>query len=294
MYFRRRPPNPSVKVANLEYAIPHNEAEPRNILEKIVWEKDREVEIARKKISLAKLKSEISKLPKSKNFLDALYKAPTFPAVIAEVKKASPSRGLIRKDFDPVAIAKAYNEGGASCISVLTDKTFFQGGFNVLINVRKAVDLPILCKDFILSPYQIYQARTAGADAILLIAAILTDQDLLYLNKVANSLDLTVLVEVHNSKEFERVLNIGTFPLVGINNRDLTTFQTDIQVTNNLLKKYKSQIEEQGILLVSESGLFTRDDLINVNSAGAGAVLIGEALMRKDDIKSGLKELLGK
>ena len=227
MDIRRRPPNPSVQVAHLEYAIPHEDAEPRHILEKIVWEKDREVETARQRMPLDQLKSKVAQLPAPRDFLAALRQAAVKPAVIAEVKKASPSKGVIREDFDPVAIAKAYAAGGASCLSVLTDKQFFQGGFEVLVDVRAAVDVPLLCKDFILTPYQLYQARAAGADAALLIAAILTDQDLSYLSKVAATLGLTVLVEVHDSEELERVLNLGGFPLIGINNRDLTSFDTD-------------------------------------------------------------------
>ena len=178
MEIRRRPPNPKVKVAHLEYAIPHEESEPRNILEKIVWEKDREVASARDRVSLDQLKNQVAELPPTRDFLAALKAACRKPAVIAEVKKASPSKGVIREDFDPEAIAQGYAAGGASCLSVLTDKPFFQGGFEVLVQVRQVVDLPLLCKDFILTPYQLYQARAAGADAALLIAAILTDHPL--------------------------------------------------------------------------------------------------------------------
>lgn len=291
MNIRRRPPNPSIKVATLEYAIPHSDSDPRNILEKIVWEKDREVEIARQRVPLEQLKSQITTLPRPRNFLASLRKVSSLPAVIAEVKKASPSKGVIREDFDPVAIAKAYQEGGASCLSVLTDKTFFQGGFDVLVEVRKTVDLPILCKDFVLMPYQLYQARVAGADAVLLIAAILSDQDLSYLRKVAFSLGLTVLVEVHDSFELERILKIGSFPLIGINNRDLTTFQTNIETTEILARQYKTQLIEQGSLLVSESGLCSRSDLDRVLEVGIQAVLVGESLMRQDDICAGLRQL---
>ncbi|MFM7435562.1 MAG: indole-3-glycerol phosphate synthase TrpC, partial [Vulcanococcus sp.] len=208
MEIRRRPPNPKVKVAHLEYAIPHEEAEPRNILEKIVWEKDREVTAARDRVPLDQLKRQVSELPAPRDFVAALRAACRKPAVIAEVKKASPSKGVIREDFDPEAIARGYAAGGASCLSVLTDKPFFQGGFDVLVQVRQVVELPLLCKDFILSPYQLYQARAAGADAALLIAAILTDQDLAYLLKVARGLGLAVLVEVHDGAEMERVLQL--------------------------------------------------------------------------------------
>ena len=293
MQIRRRPPNPKVKVAHLEYAIPHEEGEPRNILEKIVWEKDREVAIARERMPLEQLKAKVAALPPARDFLAALRGAAIKPAVIAEVKKASPSKGVIREDFDPVAIAKAYASGGASCLSVLTDKSFFQGGFDVLVEVRDAVDLPLLCKDFILTPYQLYQARAAGADAALLIAAILTDQDLAYLNKVAKALGLTVLVEVHDAEELERVLNLGGFPLIGINNRDLTSFETDLATTERLMEQFASRLAEQGALLVSESGLFLRSDLDRVQTAGAGAVLVGEALMRQADVEAGLRSLIG-
>lgn len=292
MQIRRRPPNPKVKVAHLEYAIPHEDGEPRNILEKIVWEKDREVAIARERMPLEQLKAKVAQLPPPRDFLAALRQASVKPAVIAEVKKASPSKGVIRENFDPVAIAKAYAAGGASCLSVLTDKQFFQGGFEVLVDVRDAVDLPLLCKDFILTPYQLYQARAAGADAALLIAAILTDQDLAYLNKVAKALGLTVLVEVHDAEELQRVINLGGFPLIGINNRDLTSFETDLATTEQLMEQFASHLAAQDVLLVSESGLFLRRDLDRVQKAGAGAVLVGEALMRQDNVESGLRTLI--
>jgi indole-3-glycerol phosphate synthase len=213
--------------------------------------------------------------------------------VIAEVKKASPSKGVIREDFDPVAIARGYAAGGASCLSVLTDKKFFQGGFEVLVDVRGAVELPLLCKDFILTPYQLYQARAAGADAALLIAAILTDQDLAYLQKVARALGLAVLVEVHDAPELERVLALEGFDLIGINNRDLSTFTVDLATTEQLMATYGSQVRAKGALLVSESGLFSRDDLDRVVSAGADAVLVGEALMRQVDVTAALETLIG-
>ncbi len=294
MEIRRRPPNPSVKVANLEYAIPHPDSKPRNILEEIVWEKDIEVEIARKKVSLEDLKKKIKDLPKTKDFVEALRNSKSKPALISEIKKASPSKGIIREDFDAKMIGKIYQEGGANCISVLTDKKFFQGGFDVLVEVRKEVEIPILCKDFILYPYQLYQARAAGADAALLIAAILSDSDLKYLSKVAKNLGLTTLVEVHDSQEFERVLNISKFKLIGINNRNLMSFKTDLEVTKNLAGKFSNRIKERSITLVSESGLFTREDLALVNSYGADAVLVGESLMSQKDILYGVKKLTGK
>ena len=293
MEIRRRPPNPKVKVAHLEYAIPHEESEPRNILEKIVWEKDREVASARDRVTLEQLKKQVAELPATRDFLAALKAACRKPAVIAEVKKASPSKGVIREDFDPVAIAQGYAAGGASCLSVLTDKQFFQGGFEVLVQVRQVVDLPLLCKDFILSPYQLYQARAAGADAALLIAAILTDADMAYLLKVARALGLTVLVEVHDAAELERVLALDGVQLIGINNRNLATFDTDLATTEQRTEKYGEQIRGKGCLLVSESGLFSRDDLDRVQSAGADAVLVGESLMRQPDVTAALEALIG-
>jgi indole-3-glycerol phosphate synthase len=240
-------------------------------------------------------------LPSCRDFLAALRASCRKPAVIAEVKKASPSKGVIREDFDPVAIAQGYAAGGASCLSVLTDKQFFQGGFEVLVDVRQAVELPLLCKDFILSPYQLYQARAAGADAALLIAAILEDQDISYLHKAARSLGLAVLIEVHDGAELARVLALplwqqggaGSHTLIGINNRDLSTFAVDLATTEALSAQFAEPIRERGALLVSESGLFTRDDLDRVQSAGADAVLVGESLMRQDDVTSALETLIG-
>ena len=293
MEIRRRPPNPKVKVAFLEYAIPHEEAEPRNILEKIVWEKDREVSAARDRVPLDQLKRQVDALPAPRDFVAALRAACRKPAVIAEVKKASPSKGVIREDFDPEAIARGYADGGASCLSVLTDKAFFQGGFEVLVQVREAVDLPLLCKDFILSPYQLYQARAAGADAALLIAAILTDSDLAYLLKVARNRALAVLVEVHDAEEMERVLALEGVELIGINNRDLSTFAVDLATTEQLMQRFGAGVRERGALLVSESGLFTRGDLDRAVEAGADAVLVGEALMRQSDVTAALETLIG-
>jgi indole-3-glycerol phosphate synthase len=281
-----------VKVAHLEYAIPHEESEPRNILEKIVWEKDREVTSARDRVSLDQLKKQVAELPATRDFLAALKAACRKPAVIAEVKKASPSKGVIREDFDPVAIAQGYAAGGASCLSVLTDKQFFQGGFEVLVQVRQVVELPLLCKDFILTPYQLYQARAAGADAALLIAAILTDADMAYLLKVARALGLTVLVEVHDADELERVLALEGVQLIGINNRDLATFHTDLATTEQLMERYGDPIRAKGCLLVSESGLVSRDDLDRVQNAGADAVLVGESLMRQPDVTAALDALI--
>ncbi|MEB3200323.1 MAG: indole-3-glycerol phosphate synthase TrpC [Synechococcaceae cyanobacterium] len=298
MQIRRRPPNPSVKVAHLEYGIPHPDEKPRHILEEIVWEKEREVASARERVPLDQLQRQIAELPPPRDFLAAVRASCRKPAVIAEIKKASPSKGVIRPDFDPVAIARDYAAGGASCVSVLTDRSFFQGGFDVLVAVREAVELPLLCKDFILSPYQLVQARAAGADAALLIAAILSDQDLSYLHKVARGLGLAVLVEVHDAEELERVLALPSLVesgqvLIGINNRDLTSFQVDLATSEALGQRFGERIRATGCPLVSESGLFNRDDLDRVQSAGADAVLVGEALMRQQDVRAALETLIG-
>ncbi|MCT0209807.1 MAG: indole-3-glycerol phosphate synthase TrpC [Cyanobium sp.] len=300
MEIRRRPPNPPVKVANLQFGISHPEQEPQHILERIVWEKDREVAAARERVPLETLQRQLRDLPPTRDFVAALRASCRKPAVIAEIKKASPSKGVIRADFDPVAIARGYAAGGASCLSVLTDKRFFQGGFEVLVEVRQVVDLPLLCKDFILSPYQLHQARAAGADAALLIAAILTDQDVVYLMKVARALGLAVLVEVHDADELERMLRLPVWSepitaahtLIGINNRDLTSFHTDLATTEQLMVRFGDQVRQRGALLVSESGLFSRDDLDRVQSAGADAVLVGEALMRQPDVTAALEQLI--
>jgi indole-3-glycerol phosphate synthase len=251
------------------------------------------VAASRERLSLQKLQQQVADLPATRDFLAALRASCRKPAVIAEVKKASPSKGVIREDFDPEAIARAYAAGGASCLSVLTDKAFFQGGFEVLVQVRQVVDLPLLCKDFILSPYQLYQARAAGADAALLIAAILSDQDMAYLLKVARSLGLAVLVEVHDAAELDRVLALGGVDLIGINNRNLATFHTDLAVTEQLTASHGERVRAKGCLLVSESGLFSRDDLDRVQGAGADAVLVGESLMRQADVTAALETLIG-
>ena len=292
MQIRRKPPSPKVRVSYLEYGVPLPDEKPQHILEEIVWAKDREITIARERVPLAKLKEQVALLPAPLDFVAALKAACLKPAVIAEIKKASPSKGVIRENFDPVAIAKEYASAGASCISVLTDKQFFQGGFDVLVQVREVVNLPLLCKEFILSPYQLYQARAAGADAVLLIAAILSDQDLAYLLKAAKALQLAVLLEVHNAEELERALTFDWVQLIGINNRDLANFHTDLATIEELTAIYGSQIRAKGCLLVSESGLFSRDDLDRVQAAGADAVLVGEALMRQEDVELGLQNLI--
>jgi indole-3-glycerol phosphate synthase len=210
------------------------------------------------------------------------------PALIAEVKKASPSKGVIRPDFDPVAIAKAYHAGGASCLSVLTDTTYFQGDLSYLAAIRAAVPLPLLRKDFLIDTAQIYEARIAGADAILLIvAAIPSAARLAELRHVAESLGMDALVEVHDRAELEIAVESGA-TLVGVNNRDLKTFEVRLETTEELLPHFPS-----GAVAVAESGIFTSEDVRRLGQAGASAVLVGESLMREADVASATRRLLG-
>jgi indole-3-glycerol phosphate synthase len=292
MEIRRRPPNRAVAVQELRYQIVTPDAEPRNILEEIVWHKEAEVDQMRERQPLVELQRLIANVPPPRDFVAALKSAEKKPAIIAEVKKASPSKGVLREDFDPVAIAQAYENGGASCISVLTDSKFFQGGFENLASIRQAVDLPLLCKEFIIYPYQIYLARSKGADAILLIAAILSNQDLQYFVKIAQALKMTVLIEVHTLEELDRVLALEQINLVGINNRNLKDFSVDLQLTCELLASRGQQLKERDIVVVSESGLHTPDDLHLVAKAGATGVLMGESLVKQPNPETAIKSLV--
>ena len=291
MEIRRINPNPQVNTGEVVYQskIPNTEAQ--HILEKIVWHKEVEVAKMRDRLPLAKLRQQVATVEPTKDFLAALRNGKTNPALIAEVKKASPSKGIIRADFNPAAIAKAYEDGGASCLSVLTDSKFFQGSFDNLNLVRQTVDLPLLCKEFIIYPYQIYFARAKGADAVLLIAAILKDQDLKYFVKIVQSLGMTPLIEVHTLAELDRVLAIDGVSLVGINNRNLQNFTVSLSTTKDILEARKEVLKGRNILVVSESGLHTAEDLNFVKDAGAGAVLIGESLVKQSDIPAAIKNL---
>ena len=283
MLIRRRPPSKPVDLLNLRYEVALPDSAPQNILEEIVWHKEKEIDQRREKLPLSDLKRQVEKAPVSRDFVGALRSGKTSPALIAEVKKASPSKGVIREDFDPVAIARSYQEGGATCLSVLTDAKFFQGSFENLAHVRNAVDLPLLCKEFIIYPYQIYLARIYGADAVLLIAAILSDRDLQYFVKIAKVLQMTPLIEVHSLAELDRVLEIEGVTIVGINNRNLEDFSVDLQTTCQLLEARGQILQARGILVVSESGLHSPADLKQVSDAGAAAVLIGESLVKQPE-----------
>lgn len=267
---------------------------PRHILEEIVLHKKQEVTQMRLDLPLAEVQQQVKDAPEVRDFLQALQNNSHCPSLIAEVKKASPSKGIIREYFDAVNIAQAYERGGAACLSVLTDNKFFQGSFDNLRKVRKSVELPLLCKEFIIDLYQIYLARTAGADAVLLIAAILSDVQLKDFLRVIHSLKMTALVEVHTDKELDRVLRLSDIKLVGINNRNLKKFTVDLATTEQLISQRKSQLQSFGITVVSESGIYTPEDLTFVNQAGARAVLVGESLVKQPDIEEAVRKLLGK
>jgi indole-3-glycerol phosphate synthase len=271
---------------------------PRNILEKIIWDKEIEVAEGLARNPLKEVIESAVKAPPTRDFYGALaaaYKRNGVPALIAEVKKASPSRGVIRENFDPVEIAQAYEKHGAACLSILTDEKYFQGSFENLRKVRKAgVKCPLLCKEFVIDEWQIYYARSIGADAVLLIAAVLTDMDLKYLLRICKELGLTALIEVHDENEMERVLRIDDVQLIGINNRSLETFIVDTSNTKTLLEKHGNAIREKGILVVGESGLFNPDDVAYVQNAGVSAVLVGESLVKQEDPGRAIAGLFGK
>jgi indole-3-glycerol phosphate synthase len=256
------------------------------ILDRIVETKLREIDAARRAIPDADLERRVAGLPKARDFTRAVRR-PGWITVIAEVKKASPSAGVIRADFDPVVIARAYEEHGAAAISVLTDVEYFQGSLAYLTAVRAAVGCPVLRKDFVLDRYQLLEARVAGADAVLLIAECLPGDRLAALQRDAVALGLHTLVELHDADQLPRVLDSGA-PVIGINNRDLRTFATRLEHTLELLPKIPADRT-----VVSESGIATHDDLVRLGSAGARAVLVGESLMRADDIGAALDALRG-
>jgi len=248
---------------------------------------DRILEVKRREISVAK-----ARLPDPRgegpvrDFVAALRKRQ--PAVIAEIKKASPSRGVLRSAFDPAAIARSYERSGAACMSVLTDKEFFQGSADDLKVARAACGLPALRKDFVIDPWQVRESRALGADCILLIAACLSRAEMLELEKVAHSLGMAVLVEVHDGDELEKAAALKT-PLLGINNRNLKTFETKLETTERL-----APMIPRDRIVVGESGLFTPADLARLEKAGVTTFLIGESLMRQKDVSTATKALLAR
>jgi indole-3-glycerol phosphate synthase len=258
-----------------------------DILNRILARKVEEIAERSARLPLAELRARVADQPDTRGFAAALESCVEAgrAAVIAEIKKASPSKGVIRADFDPVAIAQSYQRGGASCLSVLTDVDFFQGADAYLQQVRAACGLPLLRKDFTIDAYQVYEARVIGADCILLIAAALDDETLMDLALLAADLDLDVLVEVHDGDELERALEIPA-PLIGINNRNLRSFEVSLETSVNLRRKVPAER-----LLVSESGIATREDVAHLRTAGIHAFLVGEAFMRATDPGSELQRL---
>jgi indole-3-glycerol phosphate synthase len=258
-------------------------------LDKIVAVKHQEVAAAMKRKSLELVRADAQSRVLTRDFVGALRAkiAAGKPAVIAEIKKASPSKGVIREDFIPADIAQSYAECGAACLSVLTDTQFFQGQIDYLKQARASCQLPVLRKDFMVDAYQIYESRAMGADCILLIAACLNDAQMADFEAIACSLDMAVLVEVHDQAELERALKLKT-PLVGINNRNLQTFEVSLDTTLTL----RTQVPPDR-LLVTESGIVTRDDVLRMGAAGVNAFLVGEAFMRAPDPGEALAALFG-
>jgi indole-3-glycerol phosphate synthase len=265
-----------------------------NILVQIIRDKVQEVQARKKEISIESLQDKAATMPKCRNFYKAVTKInPRGLNVIAEVKKASPSAGVIRENFDAVAIAQTYEQCGADAISVLTDEKYFQGKLEYLTAVKEAVSVPVLRKDFIIDPYQVYEARAAGADAILLITEAMPTGLLMDLLILANELTLTVLLESHDADTLLKVRSLLDFPqkhyvVLGINNRNLSTMKVDINTTSRL-----AEFVDDKRQLVAESGIKTRQDVEKFIRIGVGAVLIGQTLCESPDIKAKFIELFG-
>ena len=258
-----------------------------DILDKIVAVKHQEVAAAKTRKSLEVVRADAESRVLTRDFVGALRAqiAAGKPAVIAEIKKASPSKGVLRADFIPADIAQAYADSGAACLSVLTDVQFFQGSVDYLKQARASCQLPVLRKDFMVDPYQIYESRAMGADCILLIASCLNDTQMAEFEAIARNLDMAVLVEVHDAAELDRALKLKT-PLIGINNRNLQTFEVSLDTTLSL----KSRVPADR-LLVTESGIHSRDDVLRMGAAGVNAFLVGEAFMRAPDPGTALADL---
>ena len=260
-----------------------------DILDKIVAVKHQEVAAAQKRKPLDVVRADAESRILTRDFVGAMRAkiSAGLPAVIAEVKKASPSKGVLRADFIPADIAQSYAEFGAACLSVLTDVQFFQGGVDYLKQARASCQLPVLRKDFMVDAYQIYESRAMGAEAVLLIAACLDDAQMRDFEAIARGLDMAVLVEVHDQAELERALKLKT-PLIGINNRNLKTFEVSLDTTLAL----RSLVGADRIV-VTESGIQTRDDVLRMGAAGVNAFLVGEAFMRADEPGQALAQLFG-
>ncbi|MDA1190697.1 MAG: indole-3-glycerol phosphate synthase TrpC [Candidatus Poribacteria bacterium] len=260
------------------------------ILDRIVETKRAELARDKSETPLAELKARARDLPPPRDFAAALRRDGRGDGairLIAEVKKASPSKGVIREDFHPVSIAKEYAASSADAISCLTDEQYFQGHLSYLTAIRREIALPILRKDFTIDPYHVWQARVAGADAVLLIAAILSDETMRELRDCATELGLSALVEVHDDAELDRALALNA-RIIGVNNRNLHTFETALNTTFALRKRVPKEI-----VFVSESGIHTREDVSRLEAAGVDAMLVGESLMRSDSIGAKIAELRG-
>ena len=262
------------------------------IIQEIVWQKKLEVAQIQKDMSWASLQRQLTAAPTVRDFFTALQLSIYKPSLIAEVKKATLYHSVIRPDFDPVTIAQAYKKGGASCVSVVTDQKFFHGGFDHLRAIRYRVGIPLLCKDFIIDPCQIYLARSAGADAILLIAAILTDKQLQNFLRVIHYLGMNAVIQVHNLNDLDRVLALEDVRIVSIDNQSLSDFNININTTQELLATRRSQLQNLGILVISESGIETPDDLSFVAEIGVQTVIIGESLLKENDLEVAVRNLL--
>ncbi len=264
----------------------HHDRTP-TILRKIVDRKWAEIDERKSGLSQADVKAQAGDQPPARGFARAMGEAMAQqrPAVIAEIKKASPSKGVLRDPFDPPAIAESYERGGASCLSVLTDRDFFQGHEDYLIAARKACSLPVIRKDFMVAPYQVYESRVIGADCILLIAACLTRDQMQELEGIAHEIGLDVLVEVHNGEELDDALTLST-PLVGINNRNLHTFELSLETTFELHQRIP-----EDRLTVTESGILTREDVLAMTGRDIYGFLVGESFMRAEEPGQKLQEL---
>lgn len=258
-----------------------------DILDKIIATKREEVTAAKSATPVTALREQIAGMPPTRGFNQRLHDAVKNqqPGIIAEVKKASPSKGIIRQDFDPVAIAQSYADHGATCLSVLTDQQYFQGANQYLIDIRASVELPIIRKDFIVDEYQLYEARAIGADCVLLIVAALDIMRLTVLYQTAKSLDLDVLIEIHNENELGAALSLQP-DLIGINNRNLKTFETSLDTTLTLLP-----LIPDGITVVTESGIATKADVDHMRANNVHCFLVGEAFMRADVPGDALRSL---